>query len=152
MSSKEFDRLIRPVKLCSLIMGVWPSNKKSNFVIEWIKSYQLHFMFLVAIFHVTTTTWDAFRNRHDINELTDPALVASTGYLSFFRFVAFLTHRKDLAFVIDVMRSDWSLPDKDKQILREKTYKVYKAAKIFIIILITSVFSYLPGALLEVKY
>lgn len=153
MGNEEFDRLIGPIKLCNQIWGTWPTNEKSSFLIKLIKPVQIYFMFLLAIFYVITTTIDVIRNRNDMNEATECALIASTGYLTFFRFVAMFMHRKDFTAVVEEITSDWYLLKlESKQILRDKTYYVYRLGKFFIISILASVLAFATSPLLEVTF
>lgn len=153
MSAGELGRLIRPVKFCNQIMGVWPSNKKSGLIIECVKYFQLHFMFLVAIFYTVTTAIDAVRKLDDMNEATECAMVSSTACVSFFRFVAILLHRRDVANVVQEIEFDWnSIDPESKQILREKTYNVYRLAKFYITLIFVSFFTFAIAPLLKVIF
>ena len=132
MKSIEFDKLIRPIKISNCLMGIWPVKKTYNAIIKFLYSFYFYIMIIAALIQSVATATDAVHHYNELDEATEIFLILCTNVLSLFRFAAFWSHKRDVAYVIKVMRSDWNSSDYETiNILKQKCYVVYKLAKFF---------------------
>lgn len=97
-------------------------------------------------------TADIVHNFNDLDELTACALMASVFYLATIRLIIFSSHQKDMLYVVETMRKDWTCSSyEDRVILKEKCLFAFRLAKCFLIMVTVTVttFSFIP--ILEVR-
>lgn len=161
MIDKEYDKLIRPIKICCLMFGGWPkvydfnnSHNNNKMSINKIKSKLLFFYRYLVIglllFLASATTAEAvIYSGLDMNETIECSLISSSFYLAVFRITIFMKYQRDIFYVIEIMKQDWANV-KERDLLRIKSYFSFKLAKIFIISVLLAGLSFILMPIVEV--
>lgn len=96
-------------------------------------------------------TADVIYNFDDLDEATECALICTAFYLCVVRLTVYTIHQKDMLYVMNTMREDWTLASyEDRVILTEKTGFAFKLAKYFISTVAITIVSFMCVPLLEV--
>lgn len=97
-------------------------------------------------------TADIVHNINDLDELTACALMASAFYLCVIRLIIFTCHQKDMLYVVETMKKDWTCSSyEDRVILKEKCLFAFWLAKCFIIMVTVTVIIFSCIPILEVR-
>jgi len=95
---------------------------------------------------------DIVYNLNDLDELTACSLTGSACYLSMIRLIVFTSHQKNMLYVVETMRRDWTCSSyEDRVILREKCLFAFRLAKSFIIMVIATLTIFACIPILEVR-
>lgn len=97
-------------------------------------------------------TADVIYNFDDLDELTACALIGTAFYLATIRLIVFTIHQKDMLYVVETMRKDWTCSSyEDRAILKEKCLFSFKLSKCFIIMVTATLSTFALIPILEVR-
>lgn len=95
---------------------------------------------------------DIVYNFNDLDELTACALIVSAFYLATIRLIVFTCHQKDMLYVVETMKEDWTCSSyEDRIILKKRCLFAFSLAKYFIIMVIVTVIAFSCMPILEVR-
>ncbi|KAL0115022.1 hypothetical protein PUN28_010525 [Cardiocondyla obscurior] len=131
-ADKEYDDLIRPIKVAAKFVSYWPLKRNHSTSAKLFRTFHTLLMFFMIISMCAAQTADIIHNLDDLDEMTACALMASAFYLSLTRLIVFSLHQKDMLYVVETMRTDWTcLSYEDRIILKEKCLFAFRLAKTF---------------------
>ncbi|XP_032668798.1 odorant receptor 13a-like [Odontomachus brunneus] len=149
--SDEYDNFIKPIRMVSKLISIWPLEKYHTAKASFLKNCHLIGLFFVLLLASVTETADVIYHNDDLDELTECALICSAFYLSVIRLIIYTLHRKDLQYVVEIMREDWITSSyEDVLVLREKCIFAFRLAKCFIIMVIANIIMFACVPILEI--
>ncbi|KZC06265.1 Putative odorant receptor 13a [Dufourea novaeangliae] len=96
-------------------------------------------------------TADVIHNLDDLDEATECALICTAFYLCVVRMVVYTIHQKDMLYVVNTMRDDWTTSTyEDRAILAGKTMFAFRLAKYFISTVAVTIVLFMCVPLLEI--
>ncbi|KAG5324700.1 OR13A protein, partial [Acromyrmex heyeri] len=135
-ADKEYDELIKPVMIAAKFVSFWPLERDHSISAEVFKTCHVLWFFFVLISMCISVTADIVNNFNDLDELTACALMGSALYLATLRLIIYTTSQKDMLYVVEIMRKDWTCSSyEDRVVLKEKCLFAFRLAKCFIIML-----------------
>ncbi|KAL6256416.1 hypothetical protein P5V15_012529 [Pogonomyrmex californicus] len=146
-ADKEYNDLIKPIMLSGKFICVWPLEKDRPIHKKLLHICHLFWLLFVLLSMCVTVTTDTILHFDDLVEFTECALWSSVFYLTIVRLIIFMTHQKDMAYVVETMRKDWICSSyEDRVVLKEKCHFAFRLSKIFISMVYGTVicFSCLP--------
>ncbi|XP_076284109.1 odorant receptor 13a [Lasioglossum baleicum] len=148
---EQYDRLIKPVMMTGKIIAIWPLPVDSSRSRILLRRFHLFCMFFLVGVTSIGQTADVIYHLSDLNQATECALTCTVFYLCIIRLVVYTAHQKDMLYVVNAMREDWTLTSyEDRMILSEKTMLAYRLAKFFITTVVISVVLFMFVPLLEI--
>lgn len=125
MNVVEYEKLIWPVKRPCQVFGCWP--------------YSVNRFFRMCVLAILITNVVGCSSEislllagDDMNATIEAALVTSAFYMTVFRFLVFSYHRRNMLYVLNLMRRDWTSADEqDTRLLADKTMDAFKLSKLF---------------------
>lgn len=97
-------------------------------------------------------TADVIHNLDDLDEATECALICTAFYLCIVRLIVYTIHQRDMLYVVNTMREDWtSSSPEDRVVLEEKTMFAYRLAKYFISTVAITILLFMCVPILEVS-
>lgn len=97
-------------------------------------------------------TADVIYHIDDLDELTECALLSSAFYLAVIRLIVYTLHRKDMLYVVEIMREDWVKSSyEDRIVLKEKCIFAFRLAKYFINMVTGTIVVFACVPILEVR-
>ncbi|XP_018350381.1 PREDICTED: LOW QUALITY PROTEIN: odorant receptor 13a-like [Trachymyrmex septentrionalis] len=150
-ADKEYDELIKPVMIAAKFVSFWPLERDHSTSAEVFKTCHVIWFFFVLISMCISVTADIVNNFNDLDELTACALMDSALYLATLRLIIYTTSQKDMLYVVEIMRKDWTCSSyEDRVVLKEKCLFAFRLAKCFIIMVIVTVTTFSCIPILEV--
>ncbi|XP_017790629.1 PREDICTED: odorant receptor 13a-like [Habropoda laboriosa] len=150
-NNKEYDELIRPIMLTAKIISIWPLAENSATGAILFRRFHLLCMFFLVVVMSIAVTADVIHNIDDLDEATECALICTAFYLCVVRMVVYAIHQKDMLYVVNTMRIDWTESSKeDRVILAEKTMFAFRLAKYFISTVAATIVMFMCIPILEI--
>ncbi|KYM96495.1 Kinesin-like protein KIF16B [Cyphomyrmex costatus] len=146
-ADKEYDELIKPIMVVTKFVSFWPLEKNHSTNAKMFRTCHVIWLFFLFISMCISVTVDLVYNFNNLDELTACASMGTAFYLATLRLIIYTLFQKDMLFVIEIMRKDWTCSSyEDKVILKEKCLFAFQLAKCFIIMVIVTVtfFAYIP--------
>ncbi|XP_025158050.1 odorant receptor 13a [Harpegnathos saltator] len=155
----EYDDFIKPVRMASKLISIWPLEKNHTANALFLNNcYLIWLLFVVSANHrnlrlystCVTVTADAIYHADDLDELTECALLCSAFYLSVIRLIIYSLHRKDMLYVVEIMRKDWVTSSyEDRIVLKKKCVYAFRLTKYFTIMVAANVIMFSCVPILE---
>ncbi|XP_076637266.1 odorant receptor 13a [Colletes latitarsis] len=150
-NGEEYDKLIRPIKMNGSIISIWPLDENSGKAKVLFRRFHLFCMFLLVVVMSFAVSADVIHNLNNLDEATECALICSAFYLCVVRLIVYTVHQKDMLYVVNTMREDWTTSSSDdKTILAEKTLFAYRLAKYFISTVAVTIVIFMCVPILEI--
>lgn len=147
----EFDELIRPVMMIGRVVNFWPQQIGSGSNEYKLRNFRQILIFFLMISISLAVTADAFHSRDDMDEVTECGLLSAAFYLAVLRLIVFSTHQKEMLFIVQTMKADWSESSSENRlILNEKCGFSYKISKFFIFTVTVAMASFVVLPCVEV--
>ncbi|XP_015440133.1 PREDICTED: odorant receptor 13a-like [Dufourea novaeangliae] len=148
---REYDALIKPIMITGRIISIWPIAEKSGTAtVLFRRFHQFCMFFLVTVMSIAVTA-DVIHNLDDLDEATECALICTAFYLCVVRMVVYTIHQKDMLYVVNTMRDDWTTSTyEDRAILAGKTMFAFRLAKYFISTVAVTIVLFMCVPLLEI--
>ncbi|XP_015177210.1 PREDICTED: odorant receptor 13a-like [Polistes dominula] len=130
---QEYDKLIKPIMITTKIISVWPLDKDSTRITQIFRNLHTFAMFAMIITISFATTMEVINTIDDLNEATECALLCTAFYLSLLRVTIYSLHRKDISYIVETMKNDWTLANYEEiVILKDKCLFTFRLSKLFI--------------------
>ncbi|XP_036146704.1 odorant receptor 4 [Monomorium pharaonis] len=152
-ADKEYDNLIKPIMIVTKIASFWPLERDHSTSMKLFKI--CHVLFLVALFTIMCTVIiaDIIHHLNDLDELTACALTACAFFLDIIRLIVFSTHQKDMSYVVETMRKDWTCSvHENRAILKEKCLFAFWVSKCFITMVTVTIIIFACSPILETYF
>ncbi|XP_076287360.1 odorant receptor 13a-like [Lasioglossum baleicum] len=148
---EQYDRLIKPIMMTGRIISIWPLPADSSRSTILLRRFHLFCMFFLVVVMSIALTADVIYNLSDLDEATECALICTAFYLCVVRLLVYTAHQKDMLYVVNTMREDWTVSSyEDRMILSEKTMFAYRLAKFFISTVAITIVIFMCVPLLEI--
>ena len=129
----QFDQLIRPVMMIGRVVNFWPQENGNDSNEKKLRIFNRILMHFLMISMSLAVSADAIHNRDNMDEVTECGLISAAAYLTVLRLIVFSTHQKEMLYIVQTMRSDWSQSSSEDRLALEKMSGFsYKISKLFI--------------------
>ncbi|XP_031825339.1 odorant receptor 13a [Nomia melanderi] len=147
----EYEKLIKPIMTTGRIISIWPLAEDSSRSSVLFRTFHLSCMFFLVVVMSVAVTADVIHNLNDLDEATECALICTAFYLCVVRLLVYTAHQKDMLYVVNTMREDWTMSTyEDRLILAEKTMFAFRLAKYFITTVAVTIVMFMCVPLLEI--
>ncbi|XP_011878633.1 PREDICTED: odorant receptor 13a-like [Vollenhovia emeryi] len=148
---KEYDNLMKPIMIAGKFVSFWPLSRDHSTSAKVFKTCHVLWMFFILTIMCVAVTADIMYNFNNLDELAAGACMGSAFYLAILRHIVFSFHQKDVLYVVETMRKDWTCSSyEDRIILKEKCLFAFRLAKGFIVLVTTTIISFACLPILEV--
>ncbi|XP_043255410.1 odorant receptor 13a-like [Colletes gigas] len=152
-NGEEYDELIRPIKINGSIISIWPLDENDGKAKVLFRRFHLFCMFFLVMVMSFAVSADVIHNLNNLDEATECALICSAFYLCAVRLTVYTVHQKDMLYVVNTMREDWTTSSSDdKTVLAEKTLFAYRLAKYFICTVAITIVIFMCVPILEIYF
>ncbi|XP_011697074.1 PREDICTED: odorant receptor 13a-like [Wasmannia auropunctata] len=150
-ADKEYYDLIKPIMVAAKFISIWPLERDHSTRAKLFKTCHVLWLFFTIITTCAGIMADLVHNFNDLDELTACALMASAFSLAIIRLIIFTSHQKDMLYVVETMRKDWTCSSyEDRVILKQKCLFAFQIAKYFAIMVTVTIVTFTCIPILEV--
>ncbi|XP_033324226.1 odorant receptor 13a isoform X2 [Megalopta genalis] len=150
-AGEQYDKLIKPIMTTGRIISIWPLSEDSSRSTVLFRRIHLFCMFFLVVVMSFAVTADVVHNLSDLDEATECALICTAFYLCVVRLLVYTAHQKDMLYVVNTMREDWTMSSyEDRTIMAEKTMFAFRLAKYFISTVAVTIVMFMCIPLLEI--
>ncbi|XP_066585399.1 putative odorant receptor 92a isoform X2 [Prorops nasuta] len=147
---EEYESLIRPIKVVSQIVSIWPLARNSGATKKLFRTYQFYAIVTMETVTVAALILDTIRHLHNMDAAIECALMSTSFLLAAIRLLIYRAKQEDMLYVVETMRSDWlNSPGQYVETIRNKCLSGYRLSKFFIISVYFTMLSFIFLPVLE---